>query len=275
MGKVVDYLRRLHPSKELPKESGIWTIIAIALMGFALWVVFTAKWQTEGFFQAGYKDGKLVEVIEVFKACRFGIAPNVTAVICAIFIYGALLARRYIRPASNLYALLLVAMNVVFVASLVESFLPAKSVCLFRMLGWEVLTFSPLKLLVFVILLSWLGMRALSGFSIILLILAFWSRTQELDVTLGFWGSAYLLCGFLSFVVQCRLPYMVPDGGLGAAFLQDFGWVRAQVQQNLKASVAVTENAAAAAMSIAAPTLVSRAKSVLEKPQSAPQIKEG
>ena len=105
MNKVLNFLRRLHPTKELSKESALWTVVAIILMGFALWVVFTANWQTEGFYKAGYKGGKLVEAIEVFKACRFSIVPHVTSILCAILIYGALLMRRYIRL-GNLYALL-------------------------------------------------------------------------------------------------------------------------------------------------------------------------
>ena len=79
MNKVLNFLRRLHPTKELSKESALWTVVAIILMGFALWVVFTANWQTEGFYKAGYKGGKLVEAIEVLKACRFSIVPHVTS----------------------------------------------------------------------------------------------------------------------------------------------------------------------------------------------------
>ena len=143
------------------------------------------------------------------------------------------------------------------------------------MLGWEVLTFSPLKLLVFVILLSWLGMRALSGFSIILLLFAFWSRTQELDVTLGFWGGAFLVCGIFSFVIQCcKLPYMVPDGGLREAFSQDFGWTKNQIRKNMVAAVEATGNVAAAAATIAAPAVASRVKGVFEAEPKNPQIQE-
>lgn len=274
MSKIKDTFSRLHPCKELPKESALWSIVAIILMGFALWIVFTANWQTEGFYKAGYKDGKLIEAIEVFRACRFTIVPHVTSILCAILIYGALLARRYVRL-GNLYALFLLVMDVFFIAALVESFIPADSVCLVRMLGWEVLTFSPLKLLVFAILLSWLGMRALSGFSIILLLLAFWSRTQELDVALGFWGGAFLVCGIFSFVIQfCKLPYMIPDGGFRGALSQDFGWAKTQIRQNMVAAVEATGNVAAAAASIASPAVMSKVKSVVGQEQKTAQIQE-
>lgn len=274
MKKFLESLKCLHPNRELSKESAIWTIIAIALMAFALWVVFTANWQTEGFYRAGYKDGKLTEIVEVFKACRFSIVPHMMSTLCAVFIFGALWVRNYGLKLGNLYALVLLMADVLFIASLVESFLPAKEVCLFRMLGCDVLAFSPLKLLFFVILLGWLGMRTLSGFSIILLIFAFWSRTIELDV-MDFWGVAYLLCGVFSFVVQfCKLPYIVPDGGFTASLRRDFWGVKTQVHQNLMASVEATEKVAVAAAAVAAPAVGSALKKTIGGKPDKPQIGE-
>ena len=232
-------MRWLDPNKELPRTSVVWYLLALALMAVAVYVCYSADWQSDGFYKVVYEGGKITKVVEETPANSFSIAPQLTSIVWAVLIYGALLVRKYVRNVANIPVLLLVLLDVVFIASLIESFLPAQSVCLFKFFKVEVLTVNPQMILVFALLVAWLGMRAISGFAIILLLIAFLSRSQELNVSLGMYGTAYALCGIFSLVIQCKLPSMVPEIGLWNSLKQDFGrgvsYIGNEARQNILA----------------------------------------
>ena len=225
----------LDPNKQLPPSNFLWYIIALALMIVAVAISLSGAWQTEGFVRAVYENGTIVSIENDSEANVFSIAPRTMSIVWGIIIYGALLARRYVRNFSNLPTLLLVAANIMFVASLVESFLPAQSIPMLKILGKDILTLDPQTLLVAAVLFSWIGMRALSGVSIIILGWALLARAHDMNQDMGMWGSIYVLCGFLSLMIQARLPYMIPEGGWCAALLQDFGAIQIAATRNVTA----------------------------------------
>jgi len=226
----------IDPNKRLPESSIVWYFVALGLMIVAIWLCFSAKWQTDGFVAAVYDDsGSLSKASMLTNSNKLSIAPHVTSLVWAMLIYGALLVRRCVRNFINLPTFLLVVCNIIFMASLIESFLPAQSICILKCLRWEVFCVNPQTLLISAVLLSWVGMRALSGVSILILGIAFLSRAQEINVDLGLHGAFYVLSGFLSIMVQIKLPYMVPEGGWRATLLQDFGVIQAQAVANVNA----------------------------------------
>ena len=211
------------PARELPAKSRVWYAVAAVLMGAAVVLCLVAPWQTEGQVVPVYSGGRIVAAERVAAANRFSLVPGLAALVWAVVIYGALLARRCVRGVTNLPTLALVGMNVFFVAALIESFLSGEPFCLLRVLGFTALSVSPRTVLAVAALMAWVGMRALGGAALAVLLFAFLSRAQEIDVRLGVSGTLFALCGFLSLLVQSRLPYMVPEGGWSAALLQDFG----------------------------------------------------
>ena len=235
----------LDPNAEMPANNILWYFLALFLMGGSILVCLTGVWQTDGFVTAMYKNGKIIRVADSSPANDFSIVPSTISVVWSIIIYVALLARRYVRNVSNLPTLILVAANIFFAASLIESFLPAQSISLLRMFGTDLLTLNPQTLLIAVVLLSWIGMRSLSGLSILILGLVFLARAQDINQSLGMWGSLYVLCGFLSLMIQLKLPYMIPEGGLVAALLQDFGAIRIAAARNVAELQSDVQTAAA------------------------------
>ena len=154
----------LDPNKELATSSIVWYCAAMLLMAVALGICFAGCWQTNGFVRAGYDAaGNLISEDVVSKANTFSVRPQLTTVIWAILLYGAMIARRYIRNISNLPTLILVAANILFIGSLIESFVPAQSICLFKIFKWEIINISPQKFLIAAVMFAWVGMRALSG----------------------------------------------------------------------------------------------------------------
>lgn len=242
----------LDPNQELAKSSLVWYWVALTLVGVSLFICFTENWQTEGFTEAIYDEaGNLTGSNEVSAACTFSIVPQMTSVIWAILIYSALIARRYVRNMSNLMTLLLVSANILFIGSMIESFVPAQSICIFKIFKWEAIHIRPQSFLILAVLFAWVGMRALSGAAIVMIGVAFLSRAQGLNVALGFYGTLYVLCGFLSLMVQSKLPYMMPEGGWYASLLQDFGTIKHVAATNVRVlGGAVVDASAATAKSV-------------------------
>ena len=229
-------LKILDPNERLPITSVIWYILAVGLMGVSICIALSANWQTDGLIESVYdSDNVIKEGTTVTPANGMSILPQTTSIMWATMIYGALLARRYIRNVANIPTLILVAVNIFFMASLIESFVPAQSICLLKCMKCELVTINPQTLLISAVLLTWIGMRALSGISIIVLGIAFISRVQDLNVSLGMYGGFFLLCGFLSLLIQAKLPYMVPECGWCASLLQDFAAIRIAAQGNVAA----------------------------------------
>ena len=243
----------LDPNKELAKSSIVWYWVALTLIGISLFICFTENWQTGGFTEAIYDGaGNLTSRNEVSAARTLSIVPQLTSIVWAILIYGALIARRYVRNVSNLMTLLLVSANILFIGSLIESFVPAQSICLFKIFKWEVINIKPQSFLISAVLFAWIGMRALSGAAIVVIGVAFLSRAQDLNIALGLYGTFYVFCGFLSLMVQLKLPYMMPEGGWYMSLLQDFGTIKQVAATNVKAlGEAVADAGAVTAKSVA------------------------
>lgn len=225
----------LDPNKELPRTSVVWYWVALALIAISVFLCYSNLWQTPGFVDVVYgKDGPK-RLVDKVAPNRVSIAPQFTSIIWAVLIYGAMLVRKYVRSVKNIPVLMLVLLNVIFIASLIESFLPAQSVKVLWL--WEV---NPQSLLVFAALMTWCGMRAISGVAIILLMIASLSRVQSLNESLGIYGAVYALCGLFSLLIQCKLPYMVPEGGWLNSLKQDFGrgvsYIGSEARQNLLAT---------------------------------------
>ena len=83
---------------------------------------------------------------------------------------------------------------------------------------------------------------------------AFLARAQDMNQSLGMWGAFYVLCGFLSLMIQAKLPYMIPEGGWGMALLQDFGAIRIAAARNVAELQSHVQTAAVVAASVASGT---------------------
>ena len=67
-------------------------------------------------------------------------------------------------------------------------------------------------------------------------------------------GAFYVLFGFLSLMIQAKLPYMIPEGGWGMALLQDFGAIRIAAARNVAELQSHVQTAAVVAASVASGT---------------------
>jgi hypothetical protein len=97
-------------------------------------------------------------------------------------------------------------------------------------------------------LFTWIGLRSLAGFSIIVLYIALLSRISMVNQIMGGYGCIYILSGLFSLLIQYKLPYMIPEGGLLVAFMRDFGrdltFVGSQMKSDLESSASVIKEVA-------------------------------
>lgn len=220
----------LNPNQELPSTHILWYVAAFCLMCVSLILCYRADWNPDSVSAIYGPDGKFKGPSNEVDIVR--IAPQFTSILWALVIYGALFVRRVVRVFNNLMTMFLVVLNVVFVASLIETFIPAQSICLISFLGMKLLEVNPQSLLMSAAALSWIGMRALSGASIIILGIAFISRSMDMNV-LGIYGTFYALCGFMSLFIQMKLPYMGPEGGWVSTLRHDFGMLQLEARKNV------------------------------------------
>ena len=244
----------INPNRRLSANSIVWYLLALVLMLIAIAICLSEDWQTEGVSNILYDNNNVPTGTDIVSPpIRFSMRPHTTSIIWACAFYISLLIRRVVCNFSNPCTFVLLVVNIFFAASLIEAFIPAQEIHLFAdaILGWKGIPINPQQLLMVALLFNFIGMRALSGLFIIVLGIAFISRVHDVNINLGMHGSLYVLCGFLSLMIQAKLPYMIPEGGWGMALLQDFGAIRIAAARNVAELQSHVQTAAVVAASVA------------------------
>ena len=124
------------------------------------------------------------------------IRPTTTSVLCALF----LIVPAYIRSGATLtpYNILQNILNLLFASSLLSLFVGSEP--------WSIpfINISSQVILIFCILLSWIGMKSITGFIWIFIVILSIGRITDVDVAMGFHGVAFVLCGGFSFLFQSK-----------------------------------------------------------------------
>lgn len=215
----------MHPNKEISETSSIWFFLALASLATALIIALGDWWQHPEIYVQG-KNGLIRESM----ANETSLMPGLLPALFSVLFYISLLVRRIIRVISHPLALLLVAGDIVLIAIFIELILPAKGI---KLLFWDI---SPMPLLIFVILFSWIGMRAIAGFGVLILIWASVVRLSAVNDALGLCGLLFVVLSFIALLLQMKLPYMRPEGGFLACLKQDFGFITHEARKDVAAS---------------------------------------
>ena len=231
-----------NPNKKLSVSSCVWYILALLLVVAAVAICFCESWQNGGEVIPIYKGGVFAGTRTVRAPVLLEICPDMLTIIWALVIYTGFVVKKYVQFPSNIWTVVMALCDVLLLASLIRSFLPADSVELFCFLGIKSLavTVKPQWLLVGVILFSWLSMRSISGFGLIILFVAFVSRMNQLNLDMGLYGVVYVLCGFFSLLIQSFLPTIGPEEGYRRMFLSDVGRTAGNVIEEAKRDLAAS-----------------------------------
>lgn len=121
------------------------------------------------------------------------LAPTLITTMVAILIYSATIIRNFKKYYSNIPKFIISIINILFLAGFLSVFFIDKA---------TIFGLDTRAILVAGVLLSWLGIRTISGYIWIILVLLGASRMSDVDAAMKGWGVIYILCAYLSIVVQ-------------------------------------------------------------------------
>lgn len=133
------------------------------------------------------------------------LTPNLLSTLAAIALYAGVVIRNKLEIFTETLKVILCVVNVLFLASLTTVFVSSKP--------WSIPFFSisNYAILIVAIALSWLGMKAISGYAWIILLITSIGQMTKVNEAMGFNGTIYILCAFISLGMQLASGFLVVD----------------------------------------------------------------
>lgn len=158
------------------------------------------------------------------------IQPGMVSALCAVVFYIALILRCQLFKvgtfAEGFVSVIRAFLNCWVIASLMTMIVPTKGISVINFLkNWQS------TLLLLGIVLSWLGMRTVSGYCWILFIIPAWKRILTLDSAMHMWGALYIITIAISLLLQITNYVKLSD------LLQDFKGEISKHSTTVKANI--------------------------------------
>lgn len=133
------------------------------------------------------------------------LTPNLLSTLAAIALYAGVVIRNKFEIFEEPIKVILCIVNVLFLASLSRVFVSSGT--------WTIPFFniSNYAILIVAIALSWLGMKAISGYAWILLLITSVGQMTKVNEAMGFNGTIYILSAFISLGMQLTSGFLVVD----------------------------------------------------------------
>ena len=228
----------INPLSKFEDGHPIWYWLALSALSVAVVIAFCVVGPT------GYGNKNYL-----------AIKPGMTSILMASVFMTALMLRGCIKlPEHPLMYLLLVGDMLVF-ASFLEIVCAGTPVELFKMPWW--LPFknpavTPRFLAGCVIVLTFIGARAIAGLGVILLAFVTLIHIMTVNSSLESRGVVFVIASYLSLLFQIKIPGMHIDKKLSQAFLEDLGRGARIVGNEAIKDVRATKSAAVAGTKLAA-----------------------
>lgn len=129
------------------------------------------------------------------------IAPGFISTLFSCALFAVFMLRRAFNMSdTNKADYLILVVDILFVSSFMTTLVEGKEIPL--------LGVSPQSFLIGAFLFSLLGLRSLSGWALIIVLLFSMGTLSRVNSCMGIWGAFYVLCGFLSLSIQIvKLKY--------------------------------------------------------------------
>ena len=124
------------------------------------------------------------------------IKPSLLSTVFSIGLFGGFITRNINEIIENHIIFLFIFFDIIFFSGLISVFLSSKE---------NIFGFSNQALLLLVIAFMWVGMRALTGYALALLIILSFFHISNVNEAMGFDGCIYILFAFMSFLIQMYL----------------------------------------------------------------------
>ena len=153
------------------------------------------------FKEFSYQEGLFLWVT---KTVPKNIQPGMVSALCAVAFYVALILRCQLFKistfAEGVVSTVRAFLNCWVIASLMTMIVPTETVNSLTISGF--LKNNQSTFLLIGIVLSWVGMRTVSGYCWILFIIAAWNNLRILDKAMGMWGAVYIITLAISLLLQ-------------------------------------------------------------------------
>ena len=148
------------------------------------------------------------------------IHPNMITSIFAVAFYAALLARYNIFRAGNIFEGIISSvrtfLNCWVLSSLISIALPAKEINTNTNTLKTLLQNKEVTFFVLAVILSWLGMKTIAGYSWIIFVLVACANMDKISNHMGMWGALFIITLTISLFLQISSYSNIKD------FLSDF-----------------------------------------------------
>lgn len=169
---------------------------------------------------------------------QIDIKPGVVSALCAVSFYFAVIVRFNLFKADTLLAGIISAvrtfLNCFVIAALLSTIITTHHI--------DKPSFAALfqnyqtVFLLMGILLSWIGMRTISGYCWILFVIAAWNSLSKYDEAMGVWGALFVITVALSLFLQMSAHIKVSD--FAKEFRGDMNSSSSSVRNNMSAAAA-------------------------------------
>ena len=131
----------------------------------------------------------------------FTIVPGFLPLVFAILLYVSLFVKGFISIPKNVYNYLIMVCDIIFLSSFMTIFISNEK---WKLFGLFELPFTAQTLAILAILISYLGIKAVSGFAWIALFICGFSHLMEIDSAMGLYVIPYIICAFISILLQVQ-----------------------------------------------------------------------
>lgn len=170
-----------------------WRLLAFLLMLFSVLLSFNEYEVVKEISFFGKSFGTEKEVVSI--------APGFISTLFSCALFAVFMLRRAFNMSdTNKADYLILVVDILFVSSFMTTLVEGKEIPL--------LGVSPQSFLIGAFLFSLLGLRSLSGWALIIVLLFSMGTLSRVNSCMGVWGAFYVLCGFLSLSIQIvKLKY--------------------------------------------------------------------
>ena len=167
--------------------------------------------------------------------------PNMISTMVAIALYSGVVIRNSYEIFKEPLKVILCVANILFLSSLTTIFIVAD----FKL---PFLDLSGYAILILAIALSWIGMKAISGYAWVILLISSLGQITRINVAMGFAGVVYILCAFVSMGMQIASGYLVVSKD---AFKSEFYNMGQVIKGDINKSIEATKEIASSAAKVA------------------------
>lgn len=218
-------------------------MIVPVVMAYMPWMVSPAVEAASGWgvgpIRFGAREARPAEFAQI-------LMPDMFSTLGAIGIYAGIVIRGNIETFKSPVKIILLVLNVLFIASFTKVFLSSEH---WKLFGFLDLGITSQTIFFITIAISWLGMKTIAGFSWIILFLAAIGTMTEVNTALGAAGAMYILSPFISIGMQLAGRFI----NIGMSNLKDDFFASANIiKGDINHSIDTTKRGVNAAIGMAA-----------------------